>query len=278
MDFMGSGGSSSSSIARLAALEQLCLACLDVGHFEMAELALQRLVESGVPSESSRRLELLRGRVLEAAGEYDRAETHYRGLLADNPANLLAMKRLYCVHRAQVGGSAKAMDALNSYLEQNYNDSSAWHEMANLRQEMGDFLGAAYALEEALMMAPSDAAVHVRIGECLATADAKSVQLLRRARQHMAQALELDPANRRAQMGLVCTSNAYLVAASLTAANTTSGSATAASASVDDHDASVAKELVKYGADQVLQSYRGSPLFSRVQKLMAEYTNEPVSP
>jgi hypothetical protein len=74
----------------------------------------------------------------------------------------------------------------------------------------------------------------------------------------MAQALELDPGNRRAQLGLVSTSNAYL--------------AVAAARSGDDHDTSVAQELVKYGADQVLHSYRGSPLFARVQKLMAEYT------
>jgi tetratricopeptide (TPR) repeat protein len=238
----------------------------------LATLAIGRLQELGVQHDSTR-LKLLQGRILEAREDYAGAEQHYQALLEENPANLLAMKRLYCIHKAQVGGTGKAAEALNEYLQRNCADTPAWHEMATLRMELGDYAGAAYALEEVLMMAPAEPAVHVLLGECLATSaegsGGKSAPaILQRARKHMAQALELDPTNRRAQLGLVSASNAFLVAI----AAATGGKASDNDGGEIEHDKEVAQELVKYGAEQALKSYQGSPLYPRVQKLMEEYT------
>jgi tetratricopeptide (TPR) repeat protein len=280
-DLSGAGGGSSLRwsalggvpvVARMAALEQLCLASLDVGDLDLAALAIDRLQELGV-QEGSTRLKLLQGRILEAREDYPGAERHYQGLLEENPANLFAMKRLYCIHKAQVGGTGKAVEALNEYLQRNCADTPAWHEMAALRMELGDYAGAAYALEEVLMMAPAEPAVHVLLGECLVTSaegnkSSKAPEILQRARRHMAQALELDPTNRRAQLGLVCASNAFLAAIAAPIGKASDSNDVGA----DDHDKEVAQELVKYGAEQVLQSYHGSLMYPRMQKLMAEYT------
>ena len=62
----------------------------------------------------------------------------------------------------------------------------------------------------------------------------------------MAQVLELDASNNRAMFGLLMVSNAFLNAA----ANTTKKQA------IDEHSVDVAKELVKYGADKLLNNTR----------------------
>ena len=249
----------SDEMARLAVLEQLLLAAADVHNMALAEQCLSKLRDAGVEKDSTRFRRLL-ARCLEADGDIAEAALIYDDLLAENPANLLALKRKYCILRAQVGKETEAMEALNKSLEQNYSDPAAWYEMANLRAEMGDYKGAAFCLEELLLSVPADAKIHVELAEAYSTVGGLENYLL--ARKHMAQALELDPANRRAQMGLVTTANAYLEATE------------AASKKVvfDQHEVEVAKELVKYGSEQVLASYKGSPMFAAVQTLMSEYT------
>jgi hypothetical protein len=109
------------------------------------------------------------------------------------------------------------------------------------------------------------------------------------ARKHMAQALELDITNRRALFGLIVTSNDYLVVASQASSKSkkqlAAVSASAAddddsknntSAAIHDHEQLVAKELVKFGAEHLLQSYNkgttSSMMFTAVQSLLSEYT------
>lgn len=300
-------------LAILAALEQICLAALDVGDATLAQLCLKRLQESGgttnggssflkiinpavasagsasmastIDPETSVRFRLLQGRCLEAAADYDGATLLYDELLQENPSNLQALRRQYCVHKAQVGRTVQAVTALNNYLQHNSADTAAWYELARMRQELGDYDGAVFGLEEVLLAVPTDAKLHVELAECLVTAastntnnpkgSSSRLEALQRARQHMAQALELDPTNRRAQFGLVTVSNAYLVAAAAAGAPSSAGhkKGESVSAALDDHDVAVAEELVRYGAEQVLQSYQGSPLSSQVRRLMDEYTD-----
>jgi predicted Zn-dependent protease len=243
-------------VARLAALEQICLASVDKQDHDTAQECLAQLRGSGVSKESSR-FRLLLARCLETAGDGGRAS--YEELLTDNPANLMALKRQYCLLKAQVGKETEAMHALNEYLKQNYSDTAAWYELAKLRMELGDYKGAAFGLEEVLIGFAADPKLHCELAECYATiGDLENLGL---ARKHMAQALELDPTLRRAQFGLVSVANAYLEEME-----------SAGKKNMDEFEMEVAKELVKYGAEQVLKSYEGSSMFPSVKTLMSEYT------
>jgi len=254
-------------LARLAILEQTCLAALDCSssnnnsnHRDLAALCLTRLQEAGVPKDSVRYRRLV-ARSLEAAGDYSGAELMYDELLQDNPANLVALRRKYCLYKAQVGKDEQAMTALNAYLQQNYGDTAAWYEMAQYRLEMGDYKSAAYCLEETLLGAPADVSIHTQLAEVYASIGGIDHLLL--ARKHMAQALELDPDYRRAQFGLVAVANAYLLEEEAASKKTKKD--------LDEHQVAVAKELVKYGADAIHKSYKGTKMQAATKTLMNEY-------
>ena len=266
------------NVARLAALEQICLAALDKHDPKTADQCLSRLREAGIPKESTR-FRLLLARCLEAAAVDDAddaagagdANLVYSDLLKENPSNLMALKRKYCLLKAQVGKETEAVAALNRYLQQNYADTAAWYELAQLRMELGDYKGGAFCLEEVLLAAPVDPKLHCELAECYATigsgtggggGGSSSLENFALARKHMAQALELDPSSRRAQVGLVSVANAYLEEAEK-----------AGKKGMDEFEIEVAKELVKYGAEEVLKSYKGSKLFPAMKNLMKEYTD-----
>ena len=252
------GQSLSDGVAQLAVLEQICLAAIDQQDHDMAQEALSKLRQAGVAKEAPR-FRLLLARCLEAAGDFNGAELTYDDILKDNPSNSMALKRKYCILKAQTGKQVAAAEALNLYLKQNYADLAAWYELAQLRMELGDFKGAAYCLEEVLLGSPVDPKVHCELAECYATIG--GLENLELARKHMAQALELDSTLRRAQFGLVSVANAYLLE-----------SETAGKKNVNEFEVEVAQELVKYGAEQVLASYKGKALFPAVKALMSEYT------
>lgn len=253
-----SGGSLKAE-ARCAALEQICLAALDVADHEVATTCLNCLKAANVPQESARFRRLL-ARCLEASGKYNEADEIYNDFLKENPANLVALQRKYAMARAQQKEPHEVVDALNEYLGQNMADVAGWYEMAQLRMSLADFKGAAYALEQVVLGSPLDADIHRQLAEVYATVGGLDNLLL--ARRHMAQALELDPSNVRAQFGLVCVANQYL-----------EESAVAGKKEVDEHEDAVAKELVKFGASEVLKTYKGTKMFATVKKVMDDYTD-----
>ena len=255
-DLRKQGGAN--KLAKIAALEQICLAALDGQDSELAQLCLTRISEAvGSGVEDSARFRRLQGRVLEAATDYAGAQIVYEDLCKENSSNFMALKSKYCVHKAQVGHEAEATLALNEYLTQNPGDTAAWYELAKLRQSLGDFAGACFCLEEVLLESPSDASIHCQLAECYITAGGNERAML--ARRHMAQALELDPSHRRAQFGLIVAANAYLE----TAGKTT-----------DEHEIAVAKELIKFGAEKLLANYKGTPMLNAVKTLVTEYKEE----
>lgn len=245
--------------ARAAALEQICLAALDLHNHELAEQCLSE-IKVHVPGTSTRFRRLL-GRCLEGAGDYEGAMIVYEDLLKENPSNLSALQRKYCVLRAQQKPPPVVIDALNEYLGQQLSDVSGWHEMAQLRLSLADFKGAAYALEQVVLGSPLDSEIHRELAEVYATIGGLDNVSL--ARKHMAQALELDPGNIRAQFGLVSIANQYLD-------ESNEGSKKA----VDEHERLVAKELVKFGSDKVLNSYKGTKMLAVVKRVMADCTVE----
>eukprot|EP00957_Ditylum_brightwellii_P095840 7302105-Ditylum_brightwellii.AAC.1 len=114
----------------LAALEQLCLAAIDVQDHKLADRCLNIIRES-VSKESTRFRRLL-ALCLESAGDMEGAENIYDSLLKENPSNGFALKRKYCILRSQPGKEVEASTALNDYIERNMGDTSAWNEMATL--------------------------------------------------------------------------------------------------------------------------------------------------
>mmetsp|Transcript_8757 Transcript_8757/g.13680 ORF Transcript_8757/g.13680 Transcript_8757/m.13680 type:complete len:299 (-) Transcript_8757:27-923(-) len=238
--------------ARLACLEQVCLAALDVQDHRLSEKCLSQL--RLVTGKEAIRFRMLLARCLEAAGEGDEALAIYDNILTTHPANVLALKRKYCLAEE----APERMELLNQYLEQNSSDAAGWYEMAQLRKELGDFTGAAYAMEEVVLASPMDAPAHVELAECLASAGD-----YRLARKHMTQALELSPKNTRAMFGLIMVSNGYLESVSQLGKKHV----------VDEHDVEVAKALIQYGADKVLKTYKGTTMYSMVQKALQTYTD-----
>lgn len=257
--------------ARLGAIEQVALAALDLHDHVLADQCLTQLTgssdkttnasSSGPVAKQSNRFRRLLGRCLEASGDLKGAEALYDEMLQANPANLIALQRKYALLKGQPNKEAEAMEALNQYLEQNMVDCAGWYELAQFRANMADYKGAAYAMEEVVLSCPLESSVHCELAELYSTIGGLDNLVL--ARKHMAQSLELDATNRRAQFGLVVAANAYLLEAE-----------SASKKKLDEHEVAVAKELVKYGAEQLLASYNGCPMFSAVKELMEEYQND----
>jgi Tfp pilus assembly protein PilF len=132
--------------------------------------------------------------------------------------------------------------------------------MAQLRLQLADYKGAAYALEQVVLGSPLEPDIHRQLAETYATIGGLEHTLL--ARKHMAQALELDPTNVRSQLGLVCVANQYL-----------EESNDVSKKIVNEHEQLVAKELIKYGVTEVLKSYKGSKMFPSVKRVMDDYTD-----
>ena len=260
------------SASRAAALEQICLAAIDINDHDLAERCLDKLKGSPAFSDKnsaqgslvrdSDRYRRLLGRCLEAANDFDAAINLYETMLKKNPSNLVALQRKYCVLRAQKESSTEAiLEALNEYLGQQLSDVSGWYEMAQLRLSLADFKGAAYALEQVVLGSPLDANVHRELAEVYATIG--GLENTSCARKHMAQALELEPSNLRAQFGLVSVSQQFL---------DESNASSTKQKKLDEHERLVATELVKYGAAKVLESYKGSKLFAGVKRVMDDFT------
>lgn len=245
--------------ALLAALEQICLSALDLGKHDLADKSLELLLKHGVEKDSIRFRRLL-ARCLEASGDYDGASKIYDALLEDNPANLIALQRKYCIARAQKADPVTVIESLNEYLSQNLSDVSGWYEMSQLRLALCDYKGAAYALEQVILGNPLDAEMHCRLAEVYATVG--GLENLSLARKHMSQSLELDSSSVRAQLGLVSVANQYL-----------EESVIVGKKDIDEHEIMIAKELVKYGASQVLKTYKGSKMIGVMKRAMDDFTD-----
>jgi len=258
--------------SHVAALEQICLAAIDKNDHALAQKCLAQLKSSsaavsegnaeGSLVKDSDRYRRLLGRCLEAASDYKGAMAVYDEMLKRNPSNVVALQRKYCVLRSQESFSQETvMNALNEYLGQQLSDVGGWYEMCQLRLSVADFKGAAYALEQVVLGSPLDADIHRELAEVYATIG--GLEHTACARKHMAQALELEPRNLRAQLGLVSVSQQFL---------DESDASSAKQKKLDEHERIVASELVKYGAAEVLDSYNVSKMYVDVKRVMDDYT------
>ena len=241
---------------RLAALEQLCVASLDLGNISLAQSCLDA-ISAGAVSKDSSRYRKLWGMHLEASGKYEEAFQVYEAMLADNPSNGHAAKRKYCILASQHGKEEAAMNALNEYLAIHPGDIAAWNQMSEACLSLSDFKGAAYCYEEVVLGCPLDSNLHMKLGEVYSTAGHFKL-----ARKHLSQAVLLDENNLRAWFGLVDASEGYL--------EEMERKKLKHKKEVDEEGAEVAKELILFGGEKLIGHYKGTKMGKLVEHLLKE--------
>ncbi|PWN24543.1 hypothetical protein BDZ90DRAFT_234827 [Jaminaea rosea] len=153
-----------------ATLEQIGIAALDVGDWELAELCLARL-NTRFPK--STRVAALQGMLYEARGQLTRALHYYEELIAKSQgADIMLSKRRIAVLKSLDSPSAYAqtLPALETHLETYYSDPEAWQELASLYAELGQYAKSAAALEELMLLVPQNGFFVLRYAETQYTA------------------------------------------------------------------------------------------------------------
>lgn len=245
---------------------------------QRVDLANQMLGSiSPIVGKSSTRFRRLLALCLEAEQSWDDALAIYQDLSAKNPSNVYALKRIYCILKAQVGKEVEARVALNDYLERNGSDASAWMELAAVCASLGDYEGAAQAMEEVVLVSPLDSEVHCMLAEYYVTSGNYKA-----ARKHFAQSLELNSKNLRAVYGLISAAEGYLESVEATAGNA-GGTGTGAEGEntksrkkngknkgsvVDEEDVELAKDLLKFGTDKLVKAYKGTAMSGLVTSVV----------
>ena len=240
---------------RLAALEQLCIASLDINKNSLAEACLEA-IQGAMPNDSSRYRKLF-GMFLESSGQYEEAARVYDALLADNPSNGYASKRKYCILASQHGKEEEAVKVLNEYLVMHPGDVAAWNQMAETCLSVSDFKGAAYSYEEIILGSPLDSNIHMKLGEVYSTVGDFTL-----ARKHLSQAILLDANNLRACFGLIDASEGYLEEIEKTNVKSKK--------ELDDEGVQVAKELILFGAEKLMGHYNGTKMGKLVEQLLKQ--------
>eukprot|EP00948_MAST-09A_sp_MAST-9A-sp1_P001653 g1653.t1 len=204
-------------------VEEICKAALLEADLELAKICRQYLARKFL---SSSRVKLLDGLLHEYASDNASAAAIYDQLLKENPTNSHAMKRAIVNRKsaalagsplnrrsgndsgkkqAAITGKA-AMSALsmsieetNAYLSMFDSDEAAWLHMADLQCKAGKYAGAAFAMEQLILLNPVEATYHVRYASLSYTLASSSIRdknllmnYLLNARRHYAEALGLQ--------------------------------------------------------------------------------------
>jgi len=158
----------------------------------------------------SLRVKRLEGMMWESKGEMDLAMSDYDEILADDPSNILVIKRqvAICRSRGKLGDAAKR---LVEYLKTFCSDAEAWLMLHEIYLTCQQYKRAAFCMEEQILINPMSYIYHLRAGEMAYTIGMSersgSNEQLFTSRKYFAHALELKPDNNlRALYGmlLVC--------------------------------------------------------------------------
>lgn len=176
--------------------EQVCVAALDCCRIDLAEECLGALKKQ---FPASKRVSKLQGMYHEAKKEYENAEQVYNAMIAEDPANLIARKRLIAMKKAQ-NKYEETVEQLNEYLKDFMGDQEAWMELSELYIHQQDYSKAAFCMEELILSHPHNHLYHQRFAEIQFTIG--TPESMEKAKKYFAQALKLDPNNVRALYGL----------------------------------------------------------------------------
>ncbi|ORX72350.1 TPR-like protein [Linderina pennispora] len=143
--------------------EQVFLAALDEGQFDLAKSILDQLYRQ---FPGSQRVKRLYGLINEALSHPEEAQQLYKEMLAADETNVLAAKRQIAMLKAS-GDHALAIGELNTYLDTHSNDFEAWLELAHLYLGQHMYAQAAFCLEEVILQQPANHYFHLKYAELL---------------------------------------------------------------------------------------------------------------
>jgi len=185
-------------------MEQVVMARLDLGKVEEAKLLYFKLKHQF--GNASVRVQILRGMIYEAEGDWAGARQFYKPLTQTNPTNQFLLKRRICVEKA-AGRIAQAISLLTQYLELFSIDVDAWEELGELHVKNGGLREAAYCYEEVLILEPENFRHFTTVAEVYYSLGGKENFLL--ARKYYAHSLWLNKdQNLRSLYGLHATTTA----------------------------------------------------------------------
>ncbi|XP_002130572.2 ER membrane protein complex subunit 2-like [Ciona intestinalis] len=174
--------------------EQVYIAALDIGNYDLANVCIEKLSDR---FPKSFRVQKLRAMELEAKGQFDEAMEVYKELEKEDPTNAAIRKRKIVILKAK-GCYGDAIKSLVQYLQTFMADHDAWLELAELYIKYNDYDKAAFCMEELLLSNPFNHLYHQRYAEIKYTQGSRDV-----ARQYFAQAVKLSSnTNMRALYGL----------------------------------------------------------------------------
>lgn len=237
-------------LERWTVVEQVAVAALSVGDFELARECIQLLI---VQFPKSFRVKRLLAMQHEAKGEFVEALELYDAILAEQPADTATLKRKACLCRAK-GDRGSAVVALNGILSGSsgaMGDASTWMELAEIYLENSEHAEAAYCLEELVLLDPHNCHHHNRLADVYYTIG--GVESLLRARKHYTMSLNYQSAesNYRALIGLIYTCQALASSASSSSSTSSSSSSSSSGSSSTIASSSCGDAAdVKSGADE----------------------------
>ncbi|CAO3639711.1 unnamed protein product [Cunninghamella echinulata] len=170
--------------------EQVCIAALNVGDNELANVCIEQLERRF--TKSSLRFRRLIGMQHEAAGRLMK----HNSILQEDESNMLASKRQIALLKAR-NKETEAVDALTKYLDTYYDDHEAWYELCELY--LGQYLyeQAAFCCEELVLLQPGNPIIYLKYAEILYTLKHYALAL-----KHYCKVLELRTDHVRALYGL----------------------------------------------------------------------------
>ncbi|KAL9709370.1 Inositol phosphatase SIW14 [Leucoagaricus gongylophorus] len=148
-------------------IEQLAMAALDIGRFDIAKTAWKALADR--IGQESPRVILLRGLLMEATGPLDVSLRFYESEAQKHAHNPILWKRQVAVLR-RMGKTEDAVNELRSLLDTFYNDLEGWLELADIYSSCCHYLLALQALSQALLLAPQNPFTFLQFAETAFTA------------------------------------------------------------------------------------------------------------
>jgi len=182
-----------------ALLEQDTMAALDLNQLDRARRNIKELRTRF--GESSLRISILDGMLLEAGLNWDKATKLYEGIVAENEGHQMAMMRLIAIAKGQ-GKFDKMLELLREYVEIHQTDQSAWLELANAYIAAGEYKFASFCCEDLILLQPYNWLFHIKYAEVLYTiGGTESMEL---AKKEYMQSFELKPDNNPRALYGVC--------------------------------------------------------------------------
>ncbi|KAI0312715.1 TPR-like protein [Amylostereum chailletii] len=132
--------------------EQFALAAVDVGRIDVARDCLAHL---STQFPGSPRVQCLEGILKEAVEPPESALKFYQDVMAEDPSNGAAWKRLIAVHR-RMGKIDKAVSELSEFLDTFYTDVEGWVELAEIYASCHQYPYSLQSLSHVLLLAPQN--------------------------------------------------------------------------------------------------------------------------